>query len=76
MFHRFRQARTSPYRLEDCAAPSSASPASAGARALPRRLRKMLSLDDFEHAARDFLPRPIFAYVSGGCETNRSLQGN
>ncbi|MBS7777501.1 alpha-hydroxy acid oxidase [Acidovorax sp. CCYZU-2555] len=67
---------TSTYRLEDFAAPSSASPTRAGAPALPRRLRQMLSLDDFEHAARDFLPRPIFAYVSGGCETNRSLQGN
>ncbi len=67
---------TSTFRLEDFAAPNSASPASAGAPALPRRLRKMLSLDDFEDAARDFLPGPIFAYVSGGCETNRSLQGN
>ena len=67
---------TSTFRLEDFAAPNSATPARAGAPALPRRLRKMLSLDDFEHAARAFLPRPIFAYVSGGCETNRSLQGN
>lgn len=67
---------TSTFRLEDFAAPNSAAPARAGAPALPRRLRKMLSLDDFEHAARAFLPRPIFAYVSGGCETNRSLQGN
>ncbi len=67
---------TSTFRLEDFAAPNSASPARAGTPALPRRLRKMLSLDDFEHAARAFLPRPIFAYVSGGCETNRSLQGN
>ena len=67
---------TSTFRLEDFAAPNSASPARAGTSALPRRLRKMLSLDDFEHAARAFLPRPVFAYVSGGCETNRSLQGN
>jgi len=67
---------TSTYRLEDYAAPSSSSPARAGAPALPRRLRRILSLDDFEHAARRFLPKPIFAYVSGGCETNRSLQGN
>lgn len=67
---------TSTFRLEDFAAPNSASPARAGTPALPRRLRKMLSLDDFEHAARAFLPRPVFAYVSGGCETNRSLQGN
>ncbi|MET1116222.1 MAG: alpha-hydroxy acid oxidase [Comamonas sp.] len=66
----------STFRLEEFAAPSSASPASAGAPAVPRRLRSILSLDDFEQAARHFLPRPIFAYVSGGCETNRSLQGN
>lgn len=62
------------FRLEDFAAPSSSSPGTA--HAVPRRLRKMLSLDDFEHAARAFLPKPIFAYVSGGCETNRSLRGN
>lgn len=64
------------FQVQDYAAPSSSSPSRAGAPALPRRLRKMLSLDDFEDAARAFLPKPIFAYVSGGCETNRSLQGN
>lgn len=64
------------FRLEDYSAPSSSAPAGASAPRPPRRLRRMLSLDDFEHAARAFLPRPIFAYVSGGCETNRSLQGN
>ncbi|MCD2514256.1 alpha-hydroxy acid oxidase [Comamonas endophytica] len=67
---------TATFRVEDYAAPSSSSPASAGVPALPRRLRGILSLDDFEYAARDFLPKPIFAYVSGGCETNRSLQAN
>lgn len=67
---------SSTFRAEDYAAPSSSSPARAGAPALPRRLRGILSLDDFEQAARRFLPRPVFAYVSGGCETNRSLQGN
>ncbi|WPB59403.1 alpha-hydroxy acid oxidase [Xylophilus sp. GOD-11R] len=36
----------------------------------------MLSLDDFEIAARKHLPGPIFAYVSGGCETDRSLRAN
>lgn len=44
--------------------------------ATPRRLRKILSLDDFEGAARRHLPRPVFGYVSGGCETDASLQGN
>ena len=42
----------------------------------PRRLHQILSLDDFEAAARSHLPRAIFAYVSGGCETDASLQGN
>lgn len=42
----------------------------------PRILRRMLSLDDFEEAARRRLPRPIFGYASGGSETNASLRGN
>src|SRR3712207_6205476 len=44
--------------------------------ALPRRLRKILALDDFETAARRHLPRPIFGYVSGAAETNASLDDN
>lgn len=46
-----------------------------GAR-LPRRLRSLLSLDDFEAAARKHLPRPIFGYVAGAAEDNRSLRDN
>ena len=42
----------------------------------PRRLRGILCLDDFEPAARRVLPRPIFGYVSGGCENDASLRGN
>ncbi len=45
-------------------------------RALSRHLRNILSLDDFEHAARQRLPRPVFAYVSGGVETDASLRDN
>jgi L-lactate dehydrogenase (cytochrome) len=40
------------------------------------KLRRILSLDDFEDAARRHLPRPVFGYVSGGCETDTSLRGN
>ena len=40
------------------------------------RLDRILSLDDFEHAARRHLPRPVFAYVSGGVEDNASLRDN
>jgi L-lactate dehydrogenase (cytochrome) len=42
----------------------------------PRRLRGILCLDDFEVAARRHLPRPVFGYVSGGCEDDISLRGN
>lgn len=42
----------------------------------PRRLRAMLSLDDFESAARRHLPRPLFGYVAGAAQDNRSLSGN
>ena len=37
-------------------------------RSFPRRLRSMLALEDFEGAARDYLPRPIFGYVAGGVD--------
>ena len=47
---------------------------SAGSAA--RRLSSVLSLDDFEPAARRYLPRPIFGYVAGAVETNWSLHDN
>jgi L-lactate dehydrogenase (cytochrome) len=40
----------------------------------PRRLRKILSLADFEFAARKHLPRPIFGYVAGGAEDTVALR--
>ena len=40
------------------------------------RTRDLLSLDDFEAAARRTLPRPIFGYVSGAAEDNRALDDN
>ncbi|EFF75198.1 alpha-hydroxy acid oxidase, partial [Achromobacter piechaudii] len=62
---------------------SSALPAShkdntpgVAARPLSRALARMLSLDDFEAAARRRLPRPIFGYVAGAAEDNQSLQDN
>ncbi len=39
-------------------------------------LKDILCLDDFEPRARAFLPRPIFGYISGGVETNASLDAN
>ena len=43
---------------------------------MPTPLRKILSLDDFEPAARKHLPRPIFGYVAGAVEDNHSLRDN
>ncbi|MBM9595416.1 alpha-hydroxy acid oxidase [Roseitranquillus sediminis] len=41
-----------------------------------RRLRSILSLEDFEPAARRHLPRPIFAYVAGATESGVSFAAN
>src|SRR5450755_3360320 len=43
---------------------------------VPRRLRDVLCLDDFEGAARKHLPRPIFGYIAGAVERNTSLDDN
>ena len=40
------------------------------------RLDRILSLDDFERAARRHLPRPVFAYVSGAVEEGLSGRDN
>jgi len=45
-------------------------------KSLPRRLRMVLALDDFEAPARRYLPRPMYGYVSGGAETNESRRQN
>ncbi len=42
----------------------------------PGRFRHVLCLDDFETAAQKHLPGPIFAYISGAAERNRSLRAN
>ncbi len=41
-----------------------------------RRLRNLLSLNDFEAAAKRVLPRPIFGYVAGAAEDNQTLHAN
>src|SRR6478672_11641044 len=53
-----------------------AGPAARAQPAQPRKLRRILALDDFEDAARRVIPRPIFGYVTGGVETNASLRAN
>lgn len=42
----------------------------------PAVLRRMLSLHDFEDAARRRLPRPIFGYIAGAAEDNASQRDN
>jgi L-lactate dehydrogenase (cytochrome) len=39
-------------------------------------LSGILSLDDFEPAARRHLPRPIFGYIAGAVEDNAALRDN
>ena len=57
--------------------PAPTKPATATTTATPsRRLRKVLSLNDLEPLARKHLPKPLFAYVSGGVEDNHSLDDN
>jgi L-lactate dehydrogenase (cytochrome) len=48
----------------------------AATQPVPRRLRSILSLHDFETAARAYLPRPIFGYIAGAAEDNRSQRSN
>lgn len=43
---------------------------------VPARLRQMLSLVDFEAAARSHLPRPLFGYISGAAEDGMSYAAN
>ncbi|HEY7240976.1 MAG TPA: alpha-hydroxy acid oxidase [Burkholderiales bacterium] len=40
------------------------------------KLKDLLSLEDFEDAARRVLPRPIFGYAAGSVETGASLRAN
>lgn len=43
---------------------------------LPTRFSSILCLDDFEVAARRHLPLPIYGYIAGAAETNRSFRAN
>jgi len=44
--------------------------------AVPRALRRYLSLDDFEATARRRLPKMLYGYISGGAETDAALADN
>ncbi|CAM2160654.1 alpha-hydroxy acid oxidase [Paraburkholderia tropica] len=67
---------TAAFSLSDYPLANHSAPRTGTSPPIPRRLARVLSLADFEVAARRHLPRPIFAYVSGGCETDRSLREN
>src|ERR1700681_4803936 len=43
---------------------------------VPRRLRRYLSLDDFEATARRRLPTMLYGYISGAAETDAALADN
>jgi L-lactate dehydrogenase (cytochrome) len=43
---------------------------------VPRRLRNILSLNDFEPAARRYLPKSVFAFVRSGAENEVTLRDN
>ncbi len=67
--------------IHDSSAPlPSAAPGTssrpAPARAPAPRLARILSLHDFETAARAHLPRPVFGYINGAAEDNHSQRGN
>lgn len=43
---------------------------------IPKHLKNLLCLEDFEAPARRFLPRPIFGFIEGGVESNSARNGN
>jgi L-lactate dehydrogenase (cytochrome) len=63
-------------------APSSAAQdvpvarSAAQRKPLPRRHGDLLSLDDFERAARRHLPFSVFSYIAGCAEDGQSLRAN
>lgn len=59
--------------------PPATAPGAASRPALTRpgpRLARLLSLHDFEVAARAHLPRPVFGYINGAAEDNHSERAN
>ena len=60
----------------DTAAPLRADAKAVPATRLPRRLRRILSLDDLQAVASRHLPRPVYGYVAGAVETDWTLSDN
>ncbi|PQO98753.1 alpha-hydroxy-acid oxidizing enzyme [Massilia phosphatilytica] len=51
-------------------------PVAATQKRLSPHLAKVLCLNDFETLARKKLPRPLFGFIAGAAEDNRSLKAN
>ena len=63
--------------MHDKTAPMTPPPTvQRSASAVPRALRRYLSLDDFEAAARRRLPKFLYGYIAGGAETDASVRDN
>ena len=62
--------------MHDRTAISPPSTVQRAASAVPRGLRRYLSLDDFEATARRRLPRFIHGYIAGAVETDAALADN
>ena len=67
---------TASQDLNDSLPMTEAASRAADAPLPPRRLRGIISLDDFEAPARRYIPRPIFGYVKSGSEREESLGAN
>jgi len=44
--------------------------------AVPRALKRYLTLDDFEETARRRIPKFLYGYISGGAETDAAVRDN
>jgi L-lactate dehydrogenase (cytochrome) len=55
---------------------AAAKPAQRSAATMSKSVERILSLNDFEDAARRKLPRPLFGYIAGAAEDNQSLDDN
>ena len=64
--------------MHDRTAAPSPPPATVNraASAVPRHLRRYLTLDDFEPRARQLLPKFLYGYISGGAETDAARSDN
>src|SRR5207302_4045252 len=64
--------------MHDKIAPISPPPATVkrSESAIPRALRRYLSLNDFEATARRRLPKMLYGYISGAAETDAALRDN